>query len=113
MPSRSVQLAPFYLDAREVSNDDFGKFVLSTGYVTEAETFGNSFVADFYLSEAVKAEIKQAVADAPWWLPVDGADWRHPEGQHVCYIVPRYPESRSEREFFLNLTKGFLRPKKD
>merc|ERR1719402_309885 len=80
MPSRSVQLAPFYLDAREVSNDDFGKFVLSTGYVTEAETFGNSFVADFYLSEAVKAEIKQAVADAPWWLPVDGADWRHPEG---------------------------------
>ena len=27
-----------------------------------------------------KEEIKQAVADAPWWLPVDGADWRHPEG---------------------------------
>lgn len=32
------------------------------------------------LSEPVKAQIHQAVAAAPWWLPVKGADWRHPEG---------------------------------
>lgn len=22
----------------------------------------------------------QAVRDAPWWLPINGANWRHPEG---------------------------------
>ena len=27
-----------------------------------------------------KAGITQAVKDAPWWLPVKGANWRHPEG---------------------------------
>ena len=32
------------------------------------------------LSEAVAASIQQAVAAAPWWLPVKGADWRHPRG---------------------------------
>ena len=29
------------------------------GYVTEAEKFGNSFVADYFLSEQVKKEIVQ------------------------------------------------------
>ena len=29
------------------------------GYVTEAETFGNSFVADYFLSEQVKKDIVQ------------------------------------------------------
>ena len=80
MPSREVKLKSFYLDVQEVSNNDFAKFVESKKYITEAETFGNSFVADFYLSDAVKAGISQAVADAPWWLPVSGANWRHPEG---------------------------------
>jgi len=81
MPSREVKLKSFYLDVQEVSNNDFAKFVESKKYITEAETFGNSFVADFYLSDAVKAGISQAVADAPWWLPVSGANWRHPEGE--------------------------------
>ena len=80
MPSRSVHLRSYYLDILEVSNDNFADFVKATGYVTEAETFGNSFVADFYLSEEVKTGISQAVAGAPWWLPVDGANWKQPEG---------------------------------
>ena len=80
MPRRPVQLTGFYLDRQEVSNDDFSKFVAATGYATEAESFGNSFVADFYLSDEVKAGITQAVSGAPWWLPVERADWRHPEG---------------------------------
>lgn len=28
----------------------------------------------------MKKVIKNAVAAAPWWLPVDRADWRHPNG---------------------------------
>jgi len=81
MPARPHRISGFYLDPKEVSNDDFFEFVASTGYVTEAETFGNSFVADYYLSDEVKSTIEQAVASAPWWLPVEGADWRHPEGK--------------------------------
>ena len=79
-PARLVHLEDFYLDVHEVSNNEFGLFVEETKYVTEAETFGNSFVADFYLSQEVKAGISEAVAAAPWWLPVTGASWRSPEG---------------------------------
>jgi len=82
-PERSVTLDSFYLDKYEVTNSKFQKFTLSSGYVTEAEKFGNSFVADYFLSDAVKKDIQQAVAGAPWWLPVEGADWRHPEGIHT------------------------------
>ncbi|KAB7506718.1 Sulfatase-modifying factor 1 [Armadillidium nasatum] len=45
-----------------------------------AEKFGDSFVLERDLSEATKSKIHQAVAAAPWWLPVKGANWRHPEG---------------------------------
>lgn len=79
-PARRVTVDAFYMDAYEVSNADFEKFVNSTGYLTEAEKFGDSFVFEGMLSEPVKAQIHQAVAAAPWWLPVKGADWRHPEG---------------------------------
>ncbi|XP_039096238.1 formylglycine-generating enzyme isoform X1 [Hyaena hyaena] len=79
-PARRVAIDAFYMDAYEVSNADFEKFVNSTGYLTEAEKFGDSFVFEGMLSEQVKSDIQQAVAAAPWWLPVKGANWRHPEG---------------------------------
>uniref|UniRef100_A0A8D2Q0M1 Formylglycine-generating enzyme n=2 Tax=Zosterops lateralis melanops TaxID=1220523 RepID=A0A8D2Q0M1_ZOSLA len=79
-PARRVHINSFYMDQYEVSNQDFERFVSSTGYITEAEKFGDSFVFEGMLSEAVKADIHQAVAAAPWWLPVKGASWKHPEG---------------------------------
>ena len=33
-----------------------------------------------FISEEVKATVKEAVKDAPWWLPVKGASWKNPEG---------------------------------
>lgn len=80
MPRRPVRLPRFFLDTKEVTNSQFARFVEATGHTTEAETFGNSFVAESYLSDQEKAKISQAVASAPWWLPVEGADWRRPEG---------------------------------
>lgn len=80
-PKRQVEISPFCLDVHEVSNTEFGIFVEATNYVTEAEKFKDSFVFENLLSNAVKETITQAVANAPWWLPVKGADWRHPEGQ--------------------------------
>ncbi|KAK3803123.1 hypothetical protein RRG08_028042 [Elysia crispata] len=80
MPSRRVTVDSFYMDEYEVSNAEFKRFVDEKKYKTEAEKFGNSFVMDLYVSEETKSKITQMVAAAPWWLPVDGADWRHPEG---------------------------------
>uniref|UniRef100_A0A8D0DX06 Sulfatase modifying factor 1 n=1 Tax=Salvator merianae TaxID=96440 RepID=A0A8D0DX06_SALMN len=79
-PPRKVHINHFFMDRYEVSNGEFAKFVNATGYLTEAERFGDSFVFEGMLSEQVKAGIHQAVADAPWWLPVKGANWRHPDG---------------------------------
>lgn len=79
-PARPVRVNDFYIDVHEVSNAEFERFVNATGHKTEAETFGDSFVLDSAISEETKKGITQAVAAAPWWLPVKGADWRHPEG---------------------------------
>ena len=79
-PPRRVEVSDFYLQQYEVTNAEFADFVRETGYVTEAEKFGDSFVLDSLLSDEVIGEITQAVKDAPWWLPVKGAYWLHPEG---------------------------------
>lgn len=79
-PARSVEISEFLMDKYEVSNWEFGVFVNETGYVTEAENFGDSFVLDYLLSEEIQKGITQAVANAPWWLPVKNASWHHPEG---------------------------------
>ena len=79
-PPRRVTVSTFYLNKYEVSNAEFARFVKDTDYATEAEKFGDSFVFDQLLSNETKDEITQAVKDAPWWLPVKGASWVHPEG---------------------------------
>ena len=71
---------PLWMDRYEVSNDQFAAFALGTGYATEAERYGWSFVHELALSERVKAAIEQSVAGAEWWLPVPNATWRAPEG---------------------------------
>ncbi|XP_065340359.1 formylglycine-generating enzyme isoform X1 [Cloeon dipterum] len=78
-PARNVSLVSFRLHSREVSNREFELFVQDTGYKTEAEKFGTSFVFEKFVSQTVKEnERPLAVAAAPWWLSIKGADWRHP-----------------------------------
>ncbi|XP_017574124.1 formylglycine-generating enzyme isoform X2 [Pygocentrus nattereri] len=79
-PQRRVWLDPFHIEEHEVTNKQFQRFTNQTGYVTEAERFGDSFVFEGLLSEDIKSSLSHAVAAAPWWSPVKGADWRHPEG---------------------------------
>ena len=43
-PIRSITLSPFAIDRDPVTNDRFQRFIDATGYRTEAETFGWSFV---------------------------------------------------------------------
>jgi sulfatase modifying factor 1 len=79
-PVRKVKLKPFYIDACTVSNADFYTFVQATGYKTEAETFGWSFVFHLLVSEQVASKVTQVVQGSPWWLNVEGANWKYPEG---------------------------------
>jgi formylglycine-generating enzyme len=61
-----------------VSNADFAAFVAESGYITEAERFGSSFVFGGLLPDDFPPT--QGVAGAPWWRLVERADWAHPEG---------------------------------
>jgi formylglycine-generating enzyme required for sulfatase activity len=78
-PVHAVELDAFEIDATTVTNADFRRFVEATGYRTDAERFGTSAV--FHLAVAAPpSAIYGAVAAAPWWLSVEGADWAHPDG---------------------------------
>ncbi len=77
-PLRKTRVKPFAMDETVVTNARFASFVEATGYVTEAERFGNSFV--FEALVPADAPPSQAVAEAPWWRMIDGANWRAPAG---------------------------------
>lgn len=81
-PAHPVSLAPYYLDTTCVTNQDFNEFTNATGYKTEAERFGWSFVFQGHLSARQLAEsVRMVVQGSEWWCRVDGASWRHPEGK--------------------------------
>jgi len=79
-PVRTVTVNSFRISPYAVTNADFQAFVHATGYVTEAERFGWSFVFHLLASEQVKHQVKQTPPDTPWWLVVEGAYWAKPEG---------------------------------
>jgi formylglycine-generating enzyme len=79
-PVRTVTLKPFWIDAYAVANARFAAFVEATGYVTNAERYGWSFVFGGLLPDDF--EPTRGAAQAPWWRQVFGANWRHPEGPH-------------------------------
>ncbi|MGA1539438.1 MAG: formylglycine-generating enzyme family protein [Chthoniobacterales bacterium] len=96
-PAHRVEVAPFYLDAKPVTNADFAKFVADTGYITVAER-----PVDW---EEMKKQLPPGTPKPPdevlqpgslvfqptagpvdlrdmgnWWRWTHGASWRHPEG---------------------------------
>ena len=77
-PLRSVELSAFEIDIHAVSNEDFAAFVADTGYRTESEELGWSFVFAGLLPDDYPPT--RAADDAPWWRQVEGASWRSPEG---------------------------------
>jgi sulfatase modifying factor 1 len=80
-PVRDVTVSPFRLDETAVTNRQFRRFVRETGYRTDAERFGWSFVFAGYLTPESRQHLLQArVPGAPWWLAVEGVDWRTPTG---------------------------------
>lgn len=92
-PVRAVQLSPYLIDATAVTNRQFATFVKATGYVTDAERFGWSFVFHLFVgSEQRRHVIDATVPDAPWWLAVNGASWRFPGGPGTDVATrPQHP----------------------
>lgn len=78
-PVRTVRVSPFLVDAFAVTNDDYGRFVEETGYVTETERIAWSFVFAKFLPGHVR-KVSPRPDRTPWWAAVDGATWRTPEG---------------------------------
>ncbi|WP_225047072.1 formylglycine-generating enzyme family protein [Lacticaseibacillus kribbianus] len=78
-PKVTVHVGDFEIGATTVTNSEFQAFVTATGYRTEAEQFGNSFVFHLLASDETKAA-NQPVPGMPWWYAVAGADWAHPFG---------------------------------
>jgi sulfatase modifying factor 1 len=81
-PIREVELSPFALDATAVTNRQFSEFIEATGYETEAEKFGWSYV---FILQLAKGRRKSGrflgrSAQCEWWIGVKGATWRSPEG---------------------------------
>jgi sulfatase modifying factor 1 len=80
-PVRPVSLSAFEVDTFPVTNADFANFVEQTGYRTEAEAFGWSFVFwSHILPERFETVVEDTAAHMPWWCKVPGAFWKHPEG---------------------------------
>ena len=80
-PLREVTVAAFRIDRCAVTNARFAEFVAETGYRTEAETIGWSYVFEGLLTKAARRRTRTLdVKPVPWWFAVEGASWRKPEG---------------------------------
>lgn len=77
-PARRVRVRPFAIDPHAVTNARFADFIRATGYRTDAERFGWSFVFSAFLRDAPAPGAR--LPEAPWWVRVEGASWCLPEG---------------------------------
>jgi len=77
-PLRRARVKPFLIGATTVTNADFAVFIEHTGYVTEAERFGWSYVFHHDVPASVGATM--GVQGLEWWRRVDGATWRDVNG---------------------------------
>ncbi|MFN7292440.1 MAG: formylglycine-generating enzyme family protein [Pirellula sp.] len=88
-PIHRVYVDPFWMDATEVTNRQFQKFVEETGYVTIAEIkptaleFPGAAEENLVTGSIVFSPTQSAVSlddYLNWWSYVPGADWKHPLG---------------------------------
>ena len=88
-PIHRVAVDAFWMDATEVTNEQFARFVEATRYVTVAERTPSA--ADYPTAPPENLKPGSVVFSPPdhevpldnhfqWWAWVDNADWRHPAG---------------------------------
>jgi sulfatase modifying factor 1 len=96
-PEHKVKVSGFWMDATEVTNAQFEKFVAATGYVTTAEIkpdwnelkkqlpAGTPKPSDDVLVASSLVFQEQPAGTGlenpgAWWSWEKGADWKHPQG---------------------------------
>lgn len=101
-PKHKVKVNTFYMDATEVTNAQFQKFVEATGYVTIAERKPEWEQLKKTLppgtpkpdeSVLVASSLVFKPTSGPvdlnnysqWWSWVNGADWKHPQGPNSSF----------------------------
>jgi sulfatase modifying factor 1 len=88
-PVADVSVDGFLIDQHSVTNAEFTRFVVATGYVTLAERAPDP--ADYPDADPALLVAGSSVFTPPdgpvdlrdayrWWSYVPGADWRHPRG---------------------------------
>lgn len=78
-PQVEVEIDEFEISETTITNKDFKKFVDATNYITVAEKYNASFVFHLLCDEDCKNNARKA-PNTPWWLYVEGANWKHPFG---------------------------------
>jgi formylglycine-generating enzyme required for sulfatase activity len=90
-PWHRVYLDGFWIDKTEVTNEQFAKFVKTTGHVTVAEKTPR---AEEFPGAPPENLVAGSVVFSPpdhpvplddhfqWWSYMKGANWRHPQGSH-------------------------------
>jgi formylglycine-generating enzyme required for sulfatase activity len=79
-PIKAVTVSRFSIDRCAVSVDRFTEFTRATGYRTDAERLGWSFVFRGLIADLDKVDIIGSANKLGWWLGVAGASWRFPQG---------------------------------
>jgi len=90
-PVHEVAVDGFWMDCYAITNEQFGRFVAATNYLTLAEREPNP--ADFpgappenLVPGSMVFQKTRGAVDlhnyANWWAWVPGASWRHPLGPH-------------------------------
>ncbi len=75
---KAKPLREFRIGETTVTNAQFQEFVEDTGYVTEAERIGWSFV--FWLNVPKGVDSPLGVEGTEWWRHIEGANWRNVNG---------------------------------
>jgi len=77
-PIRPTKLARFGIERFAVTNARYRAFTQATGYRTDSERLGWSFVFKGLLDD--RSQVIGSSDGASWWLGVEGASWQAPLG---------------------------------
>lgn len=75
-PEFNMHFKAFYLDEHEVTVEQFKQFIDATGYITDAEKFGDAGVFD--------------LKGKQWYLQ-KGATWKYPQGPNKPAALSNHP----------------------
>ncbi|WP_460773575.1 formylglycine-generating enzyme family protein [Nocardia tengchongensis] len=78
-PVRPVRVGAFAIAPYAVTNVEFAEFISTTGYLTDAERYGWSYVFAGFLPAGLRRGARRPEA-TPWWCVIPGAIWNAPEG---------------------------------